>query len=71
MAITVDATYENGVLKPSRPLSLREHQQVQITIAETADWVSRTRGIIPCTDSALIQWAAMDPDLEYDSGEQP
>jgi len=28
MAITVEAIYENGVLKPSQPLPLRELQKV-------------------------------------------
>jgi len=71
MAITVEAIYENGVLKPLRPLHLREQQQVQITLEEPLDWVYRTRGIIPCSDHALIEWAALDPDLEYDFGRGP
>jgi predicted DNA-binding antitoxin AbrB/MazE fold protein len=71
MAIIIDAIYENGVLRPRQPLSLREHQQVRITIAEPVDWVYRTRGIVPCSDHALIEWAAMDPDLAYDFGHEP
>lgn len=71
MAITIEAVYENGVLKPLQPLFLREHQQVRITVAEPVDWVYRTRGVVPCSDAALIEWAAMDPDLEYDFGDAP
>ena len=71
MAITVDAIYENSVLKPVQPLFLREHQQVRVTVTEPADWVHRTRGIVPCSDHALIEWAATDPDLEYDFGDGP
>ena len=71
MAITIQAVYENGVLKPLGALYLREQQQVQITLEEPVDWVYRTRGIIPCSDQALIEWAAMDPDLEYDFGREP
>jgi predicted DNA-binding antitoxin AbrB/MazE fold protein len=71
MAITIQAVYENGVLKPLGALYLREQQQVQITLEEPVDWVYRTRGIIPCADEALIQSAAMDPDLEYDFGTEP
>jgi predicted DNA-binding antitoxin AbrB/MazE fold protein len=71
MAITIEAVYENGVLKPLGTLYLREHQQVKITVEEPVDWVYRTRGIIPCSDHALIEWAAMDPDLEYDFGRGP
>jgi predicted DNA-binding antitoxin AbrB/MazE fold protein len=32
MTITVDATYEDGVLKPAQPLALREHEQVRVTV---------------------------------------
>jgi predicted DNA-binding antitoxin AbrB/MazE fold protein len=71
MAITVEAIYEQGVLKPVQALPLREHQHVRITVEEPVDWVSRTRGIIPCSDRALIEWAALDPDLEYDFGREP
>jgi predicted DNA-binding antitoxin AbrB/MazE fold protein len=71
MAITVEAIYEQGVLKPVQALPLREHQHVHITVEEPVDWVYRTRGIIPCSDQALIEWAALDPDLEYDFGREP
>jgi len=32
MPLIVEAVYENGVLKPARPLPLKEHEQVQITV---------------------------------------
>jgi predicted DNA-binding antitoxin AbrB/MazE fold protein len=32
MAITVEAIYENGVLKPAQPLPLDEHAQVRVTV---------------------------------------
>lgn len=32
MAITIEATYEDGVLKPKQPLSLAEGSEVQVTI---------------------------------------
>jgi predicted DNA-binding antitoxin AbrB/MazE fold protein len=32
MAITVDAVYENGVLKPAQPLPLKEHEKVSVTV---------------------------------------
>lgn len=34
MPITIDATYENGVLKPAEPLPLAEHAQVRVTVVE-------------------------------------
>jgi predicted DNA-binding antitoxin AbrB/MazE fold protein len=32
MTITLEATYENGVLKLERPLPLAERQKVRVTI---------------------------------------
>ena len=34
MTITIDATYEDGVLKPAQPLPLCEHAQVRVTVEE-------------------------------------
>ena len=34
MAITVEAVYEDGVLKPVQPLPLKEHERVSITVEE-------------------------------------
>src|SRR5260370_19834800 len=46
MAITVEATYENGVLKPVKPLPLQEHEKVEITIKPSSSWVQETYGIL-------------------------
>ncbi len=32
MPLTVEAIYENGVLKPTQPLPLREHEKVRVTV---------------------------------------
>ena len=32
MPINVEAIYENGVLKPTAPLPIKEHEKVQITV---------------------------------------
>ena len=32
MSKTITAIYENGVLRPTRPLALKEHQTVRLTI---------------------------------------
>jgi predicted DNA-binding antitoxin AbrB/MazE fold protein len=34
MAITVEAIYEDGVLKPAQPLPLKEHEKVTVTVEE-------------------------------------
>jgi len=32
MTLTVEAVYENGVLKPAQPLPLQEHERVRVTV---------------------------------------
>lgn len=32
MTLTVEAVYENGVLKPAKPLPLQEHDRVHVTV---------------------------------------
>jgi predicted DNA-binding antitoxin AbrB/MazE fold protein len=32
MSFTVEAVYENGVLKPATPLPLKEHEKVSVTV---------------------------------------
>lgn len=33
MSITVEAVYENGVLKPTEPLPFKEHEKLTVTVA--------------------------------------
>jgi len=61
----VEAVYENGVLKPSGPLPLKEHAKVRLQFDSTAVSVQQVTGIVVCDDPAMIEWAAMDPDLAY------
>ncbi len=37
MATTVEAIYENGVLKPLTPTKLKERQRYKLTLEETED----------------------------------
>ena len=39
MAITVEATYENGVLRLAQPVALNEHERVRVTIHPENSWV--------------------------------
>jgi len=32
MALTIEAIYEDGVLKPTQPLPLQEHEKVRLTV---------------------------------------
>ena len=49
MTITIDAVYEDGVLKPAKPLPLKEREKVQVTIEPELTWVDRTAGILKWT----------------------
>ena len=64
MAITVEATYENGGLKLDSPLPLADQQRVTIVVQEQP--VSRARrsyGIIGWTgDPETVRKAALDPE---------
>ena len=66
MALTVEATCENGVLKPLQPLPLQEHETVRVTIESRSNWVQETAGILRWTDShEELRRFAEDPELDY------
>jgi len=63
VTITVDAVYENGVLRPNEPLPLKERDRVQITIHDTA-------GVQPADKAAqrgygLLRWSGSLEDLDH------
>lgn len=64
MALEVEATYEDGVLKPAQPLPLREHQRVIITVREEAPQARISYGLIPWRgDPEVLRGIAEDPEL--------
>ena len=70
MALTVAATYENGVIKPDQPLPLRPQEKVQITIhTSTAvqaalDAVQRGYGLVRWTgDLDTLDRVARDDEF--------
>ena len=52
---TLDAVYEDGVLKPLEALDLEEHQRVRITVATAAEPANRG-GEAAVQDSVLTGW---------------
>jgi predicted DNA-binding antitoxin AbrB/MazE fold protein len=56
MAITIEATYENGVLIPSQPLPLVEKQRITVTIQEAQ---------VQRHGFGLLPWAGSLEDLDY------
>jgi predicted DNA-binding antitoxin AbrB/MazE fold protein len=66
MALTIEAIYENGVLKPAQPLPLQEHEKIRITIEPRPNWVQETAGILKWTGSPEeLERFAKDPELDY------
>jgi len=66
MAITVEAVYENGVLKPAQPLPFQEREKVQVTVSAPSNWVQETAGILGWKGSSEELAAfALDPEFEY------
>ena len=61
MTLTVEAIYENGVLKPAQPLPLKEHQQVRVTIQPADSPLVRAYGI--------MGWTGTHEELEQILGE--
>ena len=57
MSITVEAIYENGVLKPAQPLPFQEHEKVRITVRQA---VSHARG-----SAGLIGWTGSQADADF------
>ncbi len=68
MTLTVEAIYQNGVLKPLQPLPLKDQERVEITVRSGSNWVSETAGMIKWTgdDETLRRLAE---DVEFDPQE--
>src|SRR5437868_4065396 len=67
MTITIEATYEDGVLKPAEPLPLPEHAQVRVTV-EQEPGARASSDLGPATekrgDQSLGEWiASLSRDL--------
>lgn len=65
MELTIDATYEDGVLRPEEPLPLEEHQRVRVTVQLETSRARQTAGLMAWKGSTeLAERFAMDPELE-------
>jgi predicted DNA-binding antitoxin AbrB/MazE fold protein len=70
MALTIEAVYENGVLKPAQPLPLQEHEKVRITLEQGDSPLLRAYGIIGWTgDAETLERIALD--IEFLPEESP
>jgi predicted DNA-binding antitoxin AbrB/MazE fold protein len=69
MGLTFEAVYEDGVLKPARPLPLREHEKVRITLEPAVSRVRRSAGLIGWTGTQEeADFVALSPELDPQDG---
>jgi len=65
MSISIEAVYENGVLKPANPLPLQEHEKVQVTVRRAVSRVRQTAGLMGWTGSQEdADFVALSPELD-------
>jgi predicted DNA-binding antitoxin AbrB/MazE fold protein len=65
MNITIEAIYENGLLRPLQHLPLKEHEKVQVTVTSSISRVRQTAGLIGWTGSQEdADFVALSPELD-------
>jgi predicted DNA-binding antitoxin AbrB/MazE fold protein len=68
MVITIEALYENGVLKPTEPLPFKEREIVKITV-KTASRVRQSAGLMGWKGSQEdADFVALSPELDEQEG---
>ena len=67
MFITVEATYESGVLKLRQPLPLEEHETVRVTVQTDKAGSTGSADAISRHEPALTEPAATDPARAFSS----
>ncbi len=66
MAIIVDATYQNGILKPKEPLPLAEGAEVRLTIAPAGERYDPLEAVIGiCDEGPDFSLAARHDEVIY------
>jgi predicted DNA-binding antitoxin AbrB/MazE fold protein len=69
MAITVEAVYENGVLKPAEPLPLKDGERVRVAVSSLDSPLLKAYGIMGFKGTAEeAEYLALDPDLLPEEG---
>lgn len=63
MSLEVEATYEDGVLRPDQPLPLKNHERIVITVHSKADRVEESYGLVAWVgDSQALDYLAHSPE---------
>ena len=65
MNLTVEAVYENGVLKPAQPLPFKERERVTLRVELAGSRARRTAGLMQWNGSIeAADFVAMSPELD-------
>lgn len=65
MTITVEAVYENGVLRPAQPLPFAEQEKVRVSVEPAVGRARRTAGLMQWTGSVdAADFIATSPELD-------
>lgn len=74
MTLTIEAVYEDGVLKPARPLPFKEHEKVRVSVQsagaqgsldEAERLVRRSYGLLGWTgDLETLRHVALDAEFD-------
>jgi predicted DNA-binding antitoxin AbrB/MazE fold protein len=69
MAVTVEAVYENGVLRPSEPLPWKNGARVRVAVSSLDSPILKAYGIMGFQGTAEeAEYLAMHPDLLPEEG---
>jgi len=64
MTLTVQAIYENGMLRLTEPLPLKENEKVRVTIEAEGTLAQRTAGLLQWTgDPEVLRRVAEDDEF--------
>jgi predicted DNA-binding antitoxin AbrB/MazE fold protein len=62
MSLEVQATYEDGVLKPDKPLPLEEHSRVIVSVKQAPFDIGDSAGIVPWNGDLKALDELLGPD---------
>jgi predicted DNA-binding antitoxin AbrB/MazE fold protein len=69
MAITVEAVYENGVLRPTEPLPWKEGARVRVEVSSLDSPLLKAYGIMGWTgDHETLERIALDSEFLLEEG---
>ena len=64
MSLEIEATYEDGVLKPDKPLPLNERERVTVQVKQHTTRIRQRAGAIKWTgDPEVLRQIAEDPEI--------